>query len=286
MKIRFESQGRWWEADLDGRQELAISQTFTTDQPNHFGVPLATRQPVQMGGFVGAVARGGGCNVDSIHLIPHCNGTHTESLSHILAAATNVPPLVIPPLFLSVLVSVAPVPAQECAESYRPRLEPTDRVVTRQHLCESYERARTAVAPPRPDNSPSLVPGLIVRTLPNSPSKRQARYGAEQQPCFFTSEAMEWIAASFEHLLVDVPSIDRIFDEGLLSNHHLFWRVPTGTHAATASSARHKTITELIYVPETIADGVYLLNLQTPAWATDAAPSRPLLFPVQTVTAP
>ena len=37
-------------------------------------------------------------------------------------------------------------------------------------------------------------------------------------------------------------------------------------------------MTELIYVPEEIPDGRYLLNLQIADFTSDAAPSRPVLF--------
>jgi arylformamidase len=40
-------------------------------------------------------------------------------------------------------------------------------------------------------------------------------------------------------------------------------------------------VTELIYVPDEIPDGYYLLDLQMPPFMTDAAPSRPLLYQVQ-----
>jgi hypothetical protein len=38
------------------------------------------------------------------------------------------------------------------------------------------------------------------------------------------------------------------------------------------------TITELIFVPNTAMDGLYLLNLQVAAFENDAAPSRPVIF--------
>jgi hypothetical protein len=38
------------------------------------------------------------------------------------------------------------------------------------------------------------------------------------------------------------------------------------------------TITELIYVPDGVEDGLYLLNLQVPNLRTDAVPSRPVLY--------
>ena len=81
-----------------------------------------------------------------------------------------------------------------------------------------------------------------------------------------------------KHLLVDMPSIDRMHDDGLLTNHHLFWNVPEGTHELTKTAHVGKTITEMIFVPDSIVDGRYLLNLQIAPFCTDAAPSRPILF--------
>ena len=57
----------------------------------------------------------------------------------------------------------------------------------------------------------------------------------------------------------------------VLAAHHLFWDVP-------AEPNFQKTITELIYVPNEISDGNYILNLQVSNFANDAAPSRPMLF--------
>jgi hypothetical protein len=34
-------------------------------------------------------------------------------------------------------------------------------------------------------------------------------------------------------------------------------------------------------MPDECADGLYLLDLQVPAFATDAAPSRPVLYPIR-----
>ncbi len=62
--------------------------------------------------------------------------------------------------------------------------------------------------------------------------------------------------AKIEHLLIDLPSVDRESDGGKLEFHHAFWGVPNDPQF-------HKTITELIFVPNHIPDGDYILNLQT-----------------------
>jgi arylformamidase len=92
---------------------------------------------------------------------------------------------------------------------------------------------------------------------------------------------MEFIVEiGIKHLLVDMPSIDRIFDEGRLSNHRTFWNVQQGAFETNEKSSIYNTITELIYVPNKIKDGNYLLNLQIAPFASDASPSRPVLFEI------
>ena len=115
------------------------------------------------------------------------------------------------------------------------------------------------------------VEALIIRTKPNDHSKMQRQYSGTNFP-YLTMGAMQRIVdAGVQHLLIDLPSVDREEDGGALAAHHLFWNVP-------AEPNFQKTITELIYVPNEISDGNYILNLQVSNFANDAAPSRPMLF--------
>lgn len=99
---------------------------------------------------------------------------------------------------------------------------------------------------------------------------------------FFSNEAIEYIVEmGFRHLLVDLPSIERMFDDGKLSNHRIFWKIEQGSFELKENSRVHSTITEMIYVPNEVEDGEYILNLQIASFASDAAPSRPIIFPVK-----
>jgi hypothetical protein len=94
-------------------------------------------------------------------------------------------------------------------------------------------------------------------------------------------EAAEYLdRRGVRHLLVDFPSLDRYRDEGLLTAHHIFFGVPEGTHRLGEGSRTDRTVTEMIYVPDSVADGLWALSLQIPAFLLDAAPSRPLLYPL------
>lgn len=123
---------------------------------------------------------------------------------------------------------------------------------------------------------------LIVRTLPNDESKASRAYSEEDMPAYFTTDAVEFIVAKgIRHLLVDLPSIDRLFDAGKLLNHRIFWDVEPGRFEINERTRVNSTITELIYVPNEVPDGEYLLNLQIAPFESDAAPSRPILMHVQ-----
>jgi kynurenine formamidase len=121
------------------------------------------------------------------------------------------------------------------------------------------------------------VAALIIRTLPNSPEKRSRDY-RDHPPPFFSLEAMRYLAGlPLRHLLVDIPSVDRSDDAGQLNAHRIFWNVPPGSRSAGPSARIERTITEMIYVPDSLPDGRYLLNIQIPHFMSDAAPSRVLL---------
>lgn len=274
MQIFFQIGLRRVKADLGRPISIGIRQSFAPDQVNHFGVDFAGRQPIRSSDFVGSTRLGGSCNVDQISIIPHCNGTHVEHVGHIVDEVAGAPLSQVPPLMLAALITVEPMPASDIQrESYRPQIEPTDRVISAEKLRQAADRILL------PDSN---IFALIVRTLPNDDRKPHYRYGVDCDPPFFTIEAVRWILdQGIEHVLVDFPSLDRMHDDGLLTNHHLFWNVPGQSHQLTGDSKVARSITEMTYVPNDVRDGQYLLNLQFPDWATDAAPARPLLFTIQ-----
>ena len=75
-----------------------------------------------------------------------------------------------------------------------------------------------------------------------------------------------------KHLLIDQPSVDKEFDEGLLLAQRLF--------DYPSSIDMERTITEFIGVPDDVTDDLYLLNLSISNLKNDASPSRPVLFSI------
>ena len=122
-----------------------------------------------------------------------------------------------------------------------------------------------------------FLEGLIIRTLPNEKDKKSQDY-MKAKPPFFSIDAMQYIKdIGVKHLLVDTPSVDRLFDDGILSAHNIFWDTNDKAYNPTT---KNKTITEMIFVKENIPDGNYLLTIQIPAFVSDAAPSRPIIFDI------
>jgi hypothetical protein len=240
---------------------------FDGPQPNHFGAKLATAKPMQAGSFVGDTTQGGSCNAQDITFNPHCNGTHTESISHVIDELIPPHSVLEQPLMLAYLLTLEPA-SHVANDSYQPPIEPGDKLINKYQL--------TAVR----ESLHSGVKALIIRTLPNTASKLTHQYGRDIHPAFFSNEAMQWLVdeTHVEHLLVDMPSVDRLHDDGMLSNHRIFWNIAADTHDSNEQQFRHKTITEMVYVPNTIKDGAYLLNLQLPRLNLNAVPSNPVLY--------
>jgi arylformamidase len=252
---------------LENPIDISIPLKFGGPQPNAYGVPLATSEAVCSGDLVGDTRRGGSCNFEQYSLIVHCNGTHTECVGHITKERMSVRDCLRDSFVPALLLTIEP--ARDSKESYSVKIEPTDRLITR----DALEKARDAIGdvaiPPE---------ALIIRTLPNTEAKLSQTYGDDVPP-YFTSEAMEFIVKNgFRHLVVDFPSLDRLYDEGKLSNHRRFWSIESGSFDIGPRTAINNTITELAYVPDGVADGIYVMNLQIAPFQSDAAPSRPLLF--------
>jgi hypothetical protein len=76
---------------------------------------------------------------------------------------------------------------------------------------------------------------------------------------------------------VDTPSVDKLLDDGHLSAHNIFWETKG---KKLNPFTQNKTITEMIFAPDSLENGHYLLNLQIPAFVSDAAPSRPILYKI------
>lgn len=222
--------------EVNLNEPLDISIPVKRDSsPNAFQLPKPVFSTFKDGDFVGNVLQGGSCNVENISFSPHGNGTHTECHGHITKEENYINYVLDRYFFLAQLVSVS-------VEDYTP--------VLAQQLPE-LSRGKEA---------------LIIRTHPNSLDKTFRDWN-KYKTAWLSKEAVEKINdADFQHLLTDLPSLDKDNDATLTAHHAFFQNNPK------------KTVTEMIFVPDFIQDGIYLLNLMTGMFEADASPSKPVLY--------
>jgi len=236
------------------KNAIDISLGIGTPGPRAWYVPDPAIEPVIADNFIGSVAKGSSVNFYNISFNPHGHGTHTECLGHVTAEKQNLDDSLKEYFFMATLVSIEPRLVIEKAEA---GTEIGDRVITAD-LLEKACHNHTEEA-------------LIIRTLPNSNNKKNIDY-SNSNPPYLTLSAAQWLVdRNVNHLLLDLPSVDRENDEGRLSVHKIFWGIPGAKNSG-------KTITEMVYVPDQVPDGMYFLNLQVASFQNDAAPSRPVIF--------
>jgi arylformamidase len=267
LKARLRSGRRELCVDLEHPFDLSIELDPEGPQPRHFGAPRAAAHPYSAPGFSGSVAGGASCNCQAITLIPHCNGTHTECVGHLTREPLHAQRIVPRSLLSALLLSATPLAPERTSERSDPQPHPGDRLLTRSALQSAWPAA------------PPFAPqALVIRTLPNDPARRSRDY-TDTIPPYLTSEAAQFLLEhGIEHLVVDLPSIDRTRDEGRLTAHRIFFGLPPGSSTLARAARSRCTITELAFIPDEAADGPYFLQLQVPAINGDAVPSRPLLY--------
>lgn len=233
---------------VDFYQPIDISMPLDTDErrTKAWYVPPVKIEPVKMGDWIGDVNQGAGVNFRNIFFNPHGNGTHTECVGHISKENYSINKCLTQFMFLAELITVLPE-----------EMENKDQIITKRSL-ELTLQGKKAEA-------------IIIRTLSNSSAKLCVDY-SNTNPPYLSVEAVHYLTGlGYEHLLIDLPSVDKEVDGGVLAAHHAFWEYPENTKL-------NRTITELIYVPNDVYDGSYLLNLQIASFENDASPSKPVIY--------
>ncbi len=215
---------------------------------NAFHIPDARFEPIRIGNFVGSVREGGSANCENLFINAHGNGTHTECLGHISKERVCINDCLKHFHFMAKLLSVSPKQHTN-----------GDTVITADQINLT--------------DIPDHIEALIIRTLPNIKDKLTKKYSGNN-PCYLDPVLCKNIRGKgIKHLLIDLPSVDREEDGGELAAHHAFWNYPENPQYAM-------TITEMVFIPDTLADGEYFLNLQIASFESDASPSKPVLYDV------
>jgi kynurenine formamidase len=233
-----------FKVDLTQPIDISLPLKDGNDNPNAWYVPDVKMEAVVMGDWVGEVKKGGSVNFFNIFFNPHGHGTHTECVGHISKEKESINECVKTYFFTTQLISIEPTQ------------QDGDLIITRAQIEQVIE--------PQTES-------IIIRTLPNGKDKKNKAY-SNTNPPYLEKEAADLLRElDIKHLLIDLPSVDKEQDGGALAAHHAFWNYPNNTRIDCS-------ITELIYVPSSITDGHYLLNLSFAPFHNDASPSRPTLY--------
>ncbi|TAF30560.1 MAG: cyclase family protein [Cytophagales bacterium] len=239
--------GKLYTLDLQRPIDISLPLSTAENQVNCYYAEAVQIEAIRVGSFVGDVREGGSCNYVRVSLTPHGNGTHTECYGHISSDGHSINSALRKFWFLAYLVSV------EVSTSPN-----GDRYVSLETLQKSLKDVPSTEA-------------LVIRTLPNPESKKHQQYSGTN-PTFLEPQSGDFLRQrGVEHLLIDTPSVDKEWDEGALNVHKGFWQFPSLPRAEA-------TITELVYVPNHVKDGLYALNLQIISLESDASPSKPVLY--------
>ena len=240
-----------FEVDLSKPLDISIPLTNTDENPIAWYIEKPEIEPVVFGDWIGSVQKGASTNFNTISFNPHGHGTHTECLGHITRQFYSINQSLKQFFFFAELVTIEPESHGE------------DWVITKNKI-ESSLQGKTPEA-------------LLIRTLPNFKVKKSLKY-SNTNPPYLTEEAARFICEiGIQHLLIDLPSVDKEKDEGKLLAHKAFWNL-TDINNLNSDARLEATITEMIYVADEIKDGSYLLNLQIASFENDASPSKPVLY--------
>ena len=243
-----------FEVDLSKPIDISISLSNTDENPIAWYLEKPIMEPVVFGDWIGKVSEGSSTNFNNIFFNPHGHGTHTECLGHITKDFYSINQSLKQFFFLAELISV------------QPELQNDDLVITKIQI----ENTLNGTFPE----------AIIIRTLPNNSEKLSMKY-SNTNPPYLSEDAAIFIRESgIQHLLIDLPSVDKEHDQGKLLTHKAFWNVKD-VNNLNADARINSTITEMIFVNDAVKDGSYLLNLQIAPFENDASPSKPILFAIK-----
>lgn len=250
MTAQITVNGQAYKVDLGRPLDISIPLRASKENVNAWYLDRPTIEPVKLGDWEGSVEQGASVNFNNIAFNPHAHVTHTECVGHITKEFHSVNKNLKTYFFLAEVITVPP------------EKQGNDFVISKRQLLFALgDRIREAI---------------VIRTLPNMDDKLCKQYSNTNPPYLLEEAAIFLRERNVKHLLVDLPSVDKEKDQGKLLAHNAFWKTKINLRLDA-------TITEFIYVPNTIADGTYLLNIQMAPFENDAAPSRPVLYKLETV---
>lgn len=234
--------------DLSKPLDISIPLRASKDNVNAWYLDAPEISPVRTGNWIGSVKEGADVNFNTISFNPHAHGTHTECVGHITEEVYSVNQQLKQFFFYAELITVVPEKING------------DFVISKKQL-------QTVIGNKKRE-------AIVIRTLPNFEEKKTKHYSNTNPPYLEEESAIYLRKKGIKHLLIDLPSVDKEKDNGELLAHNAFWN----TDGIIRMNA---TITEFIYVANTIEDGAYYVNIQIAPFENDASPSKPILYKIE-----
>jgi kynurenine formamidase len=252
-----------YQIDLSKPIDISIPLTNTDENPIAWYIEKPVIEPVVFGDWIGKVSEGkSSTNFNNIFFNPHGHGTHTECLGHITNDFYSINQTLKQFFFFAKLITVEPEKIGD------------DLVITKEQISTSLKMTNASTSP-----NETKPEAIIIRTIPNQKDKKSRKY-SNTNPPYLSEEAAIFIRESeIQHLLIDLPSVDKEHDEGKLLAHKAFWNVKD-TINLNSDARLNATITEMIFVSDEIQNGDYILNLQIASFENDASPSKPILYKI------
>ncbi|SHF88569.1 Kynurenine formamidase [Flavobacterium segetis] len=239
--------------DLSKPIDISIPLTNTDKNPIAWYIDKPVIEPVVFDEWVGSVQKGASTNFNTIEFNPHGHGTHTECLGHITREFYSINQCLKQFFFTAKLISI------------EPELKDGDYIITLNQI--------------KNELNGDVPEAIVIRTLPNNITKLSKKY-SNTNPSYLNDDAARFICESgIQHLLIDLPSVDKEKDEGKLLAHKAFWNV-RDVNNLNKDARLNCTITEMIFVADQFEDGNYFLNLQIASFENDASPSKPILYKI------
>jgi kynurenine formamidase len=240
-----------FQIDLSKPIDLSISLTNTDSNPIAWYIEKPKIEPEISENWIGKVSEGASTNFNNIFFNPHGHGTHTECLGHITRDFYSINQCLKQFFFTSEIISIEPEKVGE------------DLIISKVSIEKALQNKTTEA--------------IIIRTIPNLIEKKSKKY-SNTNPAYMSEEAALYIRElGIQHLLIDLPSVDKEHDNGKLLAHKAFWNVKN-TAQLNHDAQMYCTITEMIFVENDVVDGSYFLNLQIASFENDASPSKPILY--------
>ena len=247
MKAIIEYNSRKIQIDVSKPLDISIPIDTSKQNVNAWYIEDPKIAPEKIDDYEVSVANGAVVNFNTIHFNPHAHVTHTECVGHITEKVHSINKNLKHYFFVAEVVTIAPLHHNG-------------------DFLIGVKQLRTALRNKKRD-------AIVIRTLPNLEDKKSMQY-SNTNPTYLSEKGAIYLREKgIKHLLIDLPSVDKEKDDGALLAHKAFWNIPQGPR-------KNATITEFVYVNDTIKDGPYVLNLQVAPFENDAAPSRPVLYEI------